>query len=246
VAAFDASERVPVRSVDVSAQKSGVDDLAGATGGVSLAVVGSGTSVFSRVATEIGSKYAAAFEPSARDRDGRAHRISVQVKRPRMAVRAGREFRLDPASTGPPAPSSVAEVLRMLLPPRTLPMRVSTYLMADVDPGKIRLLVTADVGTDAKNSAELPVGYLLQDHNGANIASRIGTSTLPLRRESTARAYQMTLSVSPGDYVFRLAALDEQCARVYREHPLYEPPDMAKAIRRLIDSSEFRRAVDLS
>jgi VWFA-related protein len=220
VAAFDASERVPVRSVDVSAQKSGVDDLAGATGGVSLAVVGSGTSVFSRVATEIASKYAAAFEPSARDRDGRTHRISVQVKRPRMAVRAGREFRLDAASTGPPAPSSVAEVLRMLLPPRTLPMRISTYLMADVDPGKIRLLVTADVGTDAKNSAELPVGYLLQDRNGVTISSRIGTSTLPLRRESTARAYQMTLSVSPGDYVFRLAALDEQGRAGRVDHPL--------------------------
>jgi hypothetical protein len=43
-----------------------------------------------------------------------------------------------------------------------------------------------------------------------------------------------------------MAALDEQCARVYREHPFYEPPDIAKAIRRLIDSSEFRRAVDLS
>ena len=72
VAAFDASERVPVRAVDVAAQKSGVDDLAGATGGVSLAIVGSGTSVFARVATEIASRYGAAFEPTARDRDGRA------------------------------------------------------------------------------------------------------------------------------------------------------------------------------
>ena len=43
-----------------------------------------------------------------------------------------------------------------------------------------------------------------------------------------------------------VATLDEQCARIYREHPFYEPPDMAKAIRQLIDSSEFRRAVDVS
>jgi len=43
-----------------------------------------------------------------------------------------------------------------------------------------------------------------------------------------------------------VAALDEQCARIYREHSFYEPPDIAQALRRLIDSSEFRRAVDLS
>jgi RNA polymerase sigma factor (sigma-70 family) len=43
-----------------------------------------------------------------------------------------------------------------------------------------------------------------------------------------------------------VATLDEQCARIYREHPFYEPPEIAQALRRLIDSSEFRRAVDLS
>lgn len=43
-----------------------------------------------------------------------------------------------------------------------------------------------------------------------------------------------------------VAALDEQCARVYREHPFYEAPDIVRALRRLIDSAEFRHAVDLS
>jgi DNA-directed RNA polymerase specialized sigma24 family protein len=43
-----------------------------------------------------------------------------------------------------------------------------------------------------------------------------------------------------------VATLDEQCARIYRDHPFYEAPDIARAVRRLIDSSEFRSAVDLS
>lgn len=43
-----------------------------------------------------------------------------------------------------------------------------------------------------------------------------------------------------------VATLDEQCARIYRDHPFYEPPDVAHALRRLIDSSDFQRAVDLS
>jgi RNA polymerase sigma factor (sigma-70 family) len=43
-----------------------------------------------------------------------------------------------------------------------------------------------------------------------------------------------------------VATLDEQCARVYREHPTYEPRDLAPALRRLIDSSDVRHVVDLS
>jgi RNA polymerase sigma factor (sigma-70 family) len=40
-----------------------------------------------------------------------------------------------------------------------------------------------------------------------------------------------------------VATLDEKCARIYRDHPSYEPPDMAQALRRLIDSSDVRRIV---
>jgi RNA polymerase sigma factor (sigma-70 family) len=43
-----------------------------------------------------------------------------------------------------------------------------------------------------------------------------------------------------------VATLDEQCGRAYREHPFYEPPDIARALRRLIESADFQRAVDLS
>src|SRR5438128_5219636 len=42
-----------------------------------------------------------------------------------------------------------------------------------------------------------------------------------------------------------LTALDAQCSRVYRAHPFYEAPDIVPALRRLIESEEFRRATDL-
>lgn len=51
--------------------------------------------------------------------------------------------------------------------------------------------------------------------------------------------------VVPGA-VHAVATLDEQCARIYREHPFYEAPDIARALRCMIDSRDFRRAVDLS
>ena len=43
-----------------------------------------------------------------------------------------------------------------------------------------------------------------------------------------------------------IATLDEECARIFRQHPLDEAPDIARALKGLIDSTDFRRAVDLS
>ena len=42
-----------------------------------------------------------------------------------------------------------------------------------------------------------------------------------------------------------LATLDDQCAEVFRKHPLYESPDLVPALRRLLQDPLFRRATDL-
>jgi hypothetical protein len=43
-----------------------------------------------------------------------------------------------------------------------------------------------------------------------------------------------------------LTAADAQCGDVFREHPFYDPPDLAGALRRLVESAEFRQATDLA
>lgn len=42
-----------------------------------------------------------------------------------------------------------------------------------------------------------------------------------------------------------LATLDAQYADVFRRHPFYEPRDLVPALRRLLDSPEYRRATEL-
>src|SRR5215475_11473536 len=37
-----------------------------------------------------------------------------------------------------------------------------------------------------------------------------------------------------------IRTLDDQCAEIYRQHPFYEPPDLAPMLRRLIESPAFR------
>ncbi|HKW95610.1 MAG TPA: RNA polymerase sigma factor [Methylomirabilota bacterium] len=42
-----------------------------------------------------------------------------------------------------------------------------------------------------------------------------------------------------------ITTLDAQCAAIYRDHPFYQPPDLVSALRRLVESPEFRSAADL-
>jgi RNA polymerase sigma factor (sigma-70 family) len=43
-----------------------------------------------------------------------------------------------------------------------------------------------------------------------------------------------------------IRTLDAACADLYRQHPFYEPPDLAPMLRRLVESPDFRRTTDLS
>ena len=42
-----------------------------------------------------------------------------------------------------------------------------------------------------------------------------------------------------------IRTLDDQYADIYRQHPFYESPDLARMLRRLIETPDFRRATDL-
>jgi RNA polymerase sigma factor (sigma-70 family) len=42
-----------------------------------------------------------------------------------------------------------------------------------------------------------------------------------------------------------LTTLDQQYGEIYRQHPFYESPDFAQALRRLLESPDFTRATDL-
>jgi RNA polymerase sigma factor (sigma-70 family) len=100
-------------------------------------------------------------------------------------------------------------------------------------------------------------------HSFMNDKCGLVNSANPCRCAKKTRGFMEAGYVDPGNLLFArariaqvkevvpataraVATLDEQCARIYREHPFYEPPDIAHALRRLIDSSDFRRAVDLS
>jgi len=99
-------------------------------------------------------------------------------------------------------------------------------------------------------------------HNFMNDKCGLVDPANPCRCEKKTRGFIQAGYVDPANLLFArarvrqvrdvvpetyeaLAAVDVQCARIFREHPFHEAPDIVPALRRLISTDEFRRATDL-
>jgi VWFA-related protein len=174
---------------------------------------------FQRIAREISAYYLLGFEPQPADRDGKDHTIDVAVRRPDATVRARRALpfdtpRLDPREV-------LAGMMRSALPAVELPLRVTTYASRDAGTGKVRVVVSAEVGRGATAAAGLGVGFALVDEKGRVAAS----SFQRVDEEATGGgdgpvAYLGSAAVDPGRYTLKLAAVDARGRRGSVEHPV--------------------------
>ena len=94
VSEFDASQRRPPAKplADRAVQEQGLAILAQATGGDLYRMISNSDSAFRRLSAELSGYYLLGFEPDARDRNGRPHAISVDVRRRGVTVRSRRQF----------------------------------------------------------------------------------------------------------------------------------------------------------
>jgi len=196
----------------------GLEQLAGHTRGTIATVSGSAQIAFDRLGRELSGYYLIGFEPTAADRTGRERRIRVQVKTRGLTVRARPTFVIRDAAAAENATASAAtavdqvkQLLQAPLPTRGLPMRVASYTATDTGSSKIRVVIAAEVGDDATEEAEWPVGVMVLDKNDRAVVSRAG----PLRLEpasprgSSPRLFLTSLLLDPGEYTLRLAAVDD-------------------------------------
>ena len=194
----------------------GLEQLAGQTRGTIATVNGSAQIAFDRLGRELSGYYLLGFEPTAADRTGRERRIRVQVKprgltvraRPTFVIREEARAETNGATT---ATDQVKELLRAPLPTRGLPMRVASYTATDAASSKIRVVIAAEVGDDATEEAEWPVGVMVLDKNDRAVVSRAGPSKLEPAspRGPSPRLLLTSLLLDPGEYTLRLAAMDD-------------------------------------
>jgi len=102
----------PTYAEDQGLEKEAVENATSAAGGTFIEAVGSFEQYFERVATELSGSYLIGIEVEERDRDGKPHRVQVEVRRRAVEVRARRQYVINPGkaatvTSDPPAPTSV-------------------------------------------------------------------------------------------------------------------------------------------
>jgi len=209
-------------SLDDYMMRDGLEQLAGQTRGRLLQIsAGTGAGVFERLNRELSGYYLIGFEPTQADRTGRQRRIKLQVRRKGLTVRARPTFALTReaalASTGggivdtSRAPEDIVkDLLASPLPDRGVPMRVSTYNMAEPGSPRVRVLVAAEIGEAAREPSEWQMGILVSDRNdkvaAGNVTRMILAPATP--RQPSPRLLQTTVLLDPGEYSLRIAVVD--------------------------------------
>ena len=203
----------PTFTEDRELQIRGLNDLASLSRGSIFQVVGTADRAFDRLASEISAYYLLSVEQAPTDRDGRNHRIDVSVQRRGITLRSRQAFVLDPTGGRKTPDESLVESLRSPLGVAGVPLRLTTFIYQDPKAaGKVRIVMAADVGQPGTPSGQYTMGFIVVDDQGRVVASRSEKPTLePLEgRTNAALSYLDSVTVEPGVYEVRLAAVDSQ------------------------------------
>ena len=203
----------PTFTEDRELQIRGLNDLASLSRGSIFQVVGTADRAFDRLASEISAYYLLSVEQAPSDRDGRNHRIDVSVQRRGITLRSRQAFVLDPTGGRKTPDESLVESLRSPLGVAGVPLRLTTFIYQDPKAaGKVRIVMAADVGQAGTPSGQYTMGFIVVDDQGRVVASRSDKPRLePLEgRTNASLAYLDAVTVDPGVYEVRLAAVDAQ------------------------------------
>src|SRR5215203_473503 len=196
-------------SQDRDLREAGLESLASRSRGTLFRVVTNPQPTFERLRREISAHYLLGVEPAERDRDGRAHQIRVQVGRQNVQVRARRQVQYAVLKANSWSRDVVmGRVLRSPSANTELPMRLSTYTFRDAAPGKVKLILAAEIDPESMaKELDLAIGFAIFDETGKAVLSGqerkiySANSDVPIR-------YELAVAVDPGTYRLRLAAVD--------------------------------------
>lgn len=201
----------PTVSEDRELQMEGLREMASASRGALFNVFGNGETVFDRLASELSAYYLLGVEADPRDRDDRAHRIDVEVRRRGVTLRSRRAFVLSSPRDVSPA-ERLSEVLFSPFGVPEVPLRITTFAMQDPAGGsKIQVLLAADVGQAGSPPARYTVGWALIDQDGKAVVTGAESQLLrPMAgRTDTALDFSTVVRVDPGVYSLRFGVVDD-------------------------------------
>ena len=218
------AETSPSRREDRELETRGLEMLAGMTRGALYRVSVNAEYVFDRMEDELSAYYLLGVESLASDKDGKRHPINVSVGRRGVTVRARREFQGAPDA--PAKAETVDDRLRRALASpfaiTDLPIRLTTYAYQDSNSSKVRLVVATEIERSSDISPDMGVGIVLIDGDGKTVASSLQQATLASGDGARGPVLEhlAAMTVDPGTYTLKLAAIDGRGRRGSIEHPV--------------------------
>lgn len=202
------SRTSPSRGADRDVLRQGLDQLAGMARGDVFRIVANADFAFQRLALELSGYYLLSFEPEPGDRDGRPHRIKIDVRRNDLLLRSRREF-----SVGPPATKTtddvVLDTLRSPLLATDIPVKLTTYTFKDPESPRLRVILVADVDRSLNPDGAVSLGYLMFDHQGKLVTSQLEKAVANrIDPQSKIQKYVGAAIAPPGTYTLKVAVVD--------------------------------------
>ena len=201
----------PTPTEDRDMQVQGLGDLAASTRGSLYYVAGTGESIFERIGSDTLAYYMLGVEQGPSDRDGKQHRIDVEVRRRNVTVKSRRAFVLSSATTTrQTAEETLMDTLKSPFGVAEVPIRVTTFTQKDPASDKARLMIAAEVGQPGGEPEEYTVGFVLLDEMGSVVTGSADkrTLTVPAGSPGSPRDYLTELLVEPGNYSLRFGVVD--------------------------------------
>lgn len=189
---------------DIGLEMTGLEGVAGVTGGEMFRPSARVDSVMSKIDASTSAYYLIGFEPTAKERDGKYHKIQLTLNRPNVTVksRAGFQINARTASTKTAADASpLATMLRdNIRGYRDLPLRATAFAYRADTADQVKIVVMAEsLGTAALETAAFA---LISESAGQ------GSEWVADAKELAASPLITAGAVQPGRYRVRVAASD--------------------------------------
>ncbi|MEI6666990.1 MAG: hypothetical protein WCP29_02455 [Acidobacteriota bacterium] len=187
----------------------GLQTLTGLGGGSVASLQGRNDAVFSRLASELDGYYLLTIQCAPADRDGKMHRVKVNVRTPSLTVRS-REEVLVPMARAYSGDDAVTFALNSQPLQRALPIRVSTQVLRDAADRSVRVVIAGNIGRGVVGAEPVRVGYSMRTTVGGEGLSGVELRTLAVVGTGADASFQFVdaVTVVPGRYLLRVAALD--------------------------------------
>lgn len=200
----------PSRTGDIQLAEEGLGIVAGMARGTVLRSGATGEAALSRLSREISAFYLLSFAPEPGDRDGRPHKIKIEVPGRRgMDIRSRSEFAVavDKSLTDEEA---IVDTLRAPLLSTDVGLRVSTYALHDATTDKPRVLVAAEIDRASTDAADVALGFVIVNQRGEAAATQVVPKVdAPVRRPGSVQTFTGSVVLAePGPHTLKLAVVD--------------------------------------